>query len=104
VSPVYAELSGLPPLLVQSGDAEMLFSENQRLVERARAAGVDVTHEIEPGMVHVFQGFAAFSPQGKAAIVSIGRFVKALAGTNETRAERAVEAAAEQAATAVLSS
>jgi acetyl esterase/lipase len=75
VSPVYADLAGLPPLLVQSGDAELLFSENQRLVERARAAGVEVVHEIEPGMVHVYQGFAAFSPQGMAAILSIGRFV-----------------------------
>jgi acetyl esterase/lipase len=75
VSPVYADLAGLPPLLVQSGDAELLFSENQRLVERARAAGVEVMHEIEPGMVHVYQGFAAFSPQGMAAIASIGRFV-----------------------------
>jgi len=79
VSPVYAELAGLPPLLVQSGDAEILFSENQRLVERARAAGVEVEHEIEPGMIHVFQCFAAVSPQGKAAIVSIGRFVRGLA-------------------------
>ena len=79
VSPVYANLAGLPPMLVQSGDAEILFSENQRFVEVARAAGVEVLHEIEPGMIHVFQGFAAVSPQGKAAIVSIGRFVRALA-------------------------
>ena len=97
---MYAELAGLPPLLVQSGDSEILFSENQRLVERARAAGVEVEHEIEPGMIHVFQCFAAVSPQGKAAIVSIGRFVRALArgrsGPIESRApaaevERAVE-------------
>lgn len=100
VSPVYAELSGLPPLLVQSGDAEMLFSENQRLVERARAAGVDVQHEIEPGMVHVFQGFASVSPQAQAAIVSIGRFVRSLSGTLEASAEETVVAAVEQAVAA----
>ena len=76
VSPVYADLAGLPPLLVQSGDAEILFSENQHLTMRARAAGVHVTHEIAPGMVHVYQGFAAYSPQGEAAILSIGRFVR----------------------------
>jgi monoterpene epsilon-lactone hydrolase len=93
VSPVYAELSGLPPLLVQSGDAEILFSENQRLVERARAAGVDVRHEIEPGMVHVFQGFAAVAPQGRAAIASIGRFVRSLAGTSDEGRADAVAAA-----------
>lgn len=103
VSPVYADLSGLPPLLVQSSDAEILFSENQRLVERARTAGVDVTHEIEPGMVHVFQGFAAVSPQGKAAIASIGRFVRSLARASEQRADDAVEAAAEETAAAILS-
>jgi acetyl esterase/lipase len=104
VSPVYADLSGLPPLLVQSGDAEILFSENQRLVERARAAGVKVEHEIEPGMVHVYQGFAAFSPQGLAAIVSIGRFVRALAGTGEPPTEQAVAEATEQAVTAAVPS
>jgi len=93
VSPVYAELAGLPPLLVQSGDSEILFAENQLLVERARAAGVQVQHEVEPGMVHVFQCFAAVSPQGRAAIVSIGRFVRSLAGTSVAGAERAVAAA-----------
>jgi epsilon-lactone hydrolase len=92
VSPVYAELSGLPPLLVQSGDAEILFSENQRLVERARAAGVEVEHEIEPGMVHVFQGFAAVSPQGRAAISSIGRFVRSLVRPSQSDAPEPVEA------------
>jgi acetyl esterase/lipase len=87
VSPVYADLSGLPPLLVQSGDAEILFSENQLLVERARAAGVHVTHEIEPGMVHVFQGFAAISPQGQMAIRSIGRFVRSFVDARAREAE-----------------
>jgi monoterpene epsilon-lactone hydrolase len=92
VSPVYADLSGLPPLLVQSGDAELLFSENQRLVERARDAGVEVMHEIEPGMVHVFQGFAAFSPQGMAAIASIGRFVGSYVTAAETSPAESVGA------------
>jgi acetyl esterase/lipase len=104
VSPVYADLSGLPPLLVQSGDAEILFSENQRLVERARTAGVEVQHEIEPGMVHVFQCFASVSPQGQAAIVSIGRFVRSLAGTGEAPSVEAVAAATEQVITATLPS
>jgi acetyl esterase/lipase len=93
VSPVYAELAGLPPLLVQSGDAEILFAENQRLVERARAAGVLVQHEIEPGMIHVFQGFASVSPQGRAAIVSVGRFVRSLTDTRDVGQEQAVAAA-----------
>jgi acetyl esterase/lipase len=94
VSPVYADLAGLPPLLVQSGDAEILFSENQLLVERARAAGVDVTHEIEPGMVHVFQGFAAVSPQGRMAIHSIGRFVRSFADARQAESARPIAIAA----------
>jgi epsilon-lactone hydrolase len=99
VSPVYANLAGLPPMLVQSGDAEILFSENQRFVEVARAAGVKVEHEIEPGMIHVFQGFAAVSPQGKAAIVSIGRFVHALAkGRTDHVVSAAIAAEVERAA------
>jgi acetyl esterase/lipase len=98
VSPVYADLSGLPPLLVQSGDAEILYSENQQLVQKARAAGVDVRHEIEPGMVHVFQGFAAVCPQGELAIASIGRFVRSPGGTIEASATGLVEAALEEAA------
>jgi acetyl esterase/lipase len=93
VSPVYADLAGLPPLLVQSGDAELLFSENVRLVERAREAGVQVTHEIEPGMVHVYQGFAAFSPQGMAAIASIGRFVGSFVHAREAGPESEPEGA-----------
>jgi acetyl esterase/lipase len=92
VSPVYADLAGLPPLLVQSGDAEILFSENQLLVDRARAAGVRVEHEIEPGMIHVFQCFAAVSPQGKAAITSIGHFVRGLVNGRQGDVARALEA------------
>jgi monoterpene epsilon-lactone hydrolase len=90
VSPVYADLSGLPPILVQSGDAEILFSENQLFVERALAAGVRVTHEIEPGMIHVFQGFAAVSPQGQMAIRSIGQFVRSLVNVRARKAEPAL--------------
>jgi acetyl esterase/lipase len=75
-SAVRAELSGLPPLLIQSGSAELFLSENQTLAERARAAGVHVTHEIEQGMVHVFQAFASFLPGCEPAIGRIGAFVR----------------------------
>lgn len=75
-SAVHADLRGLPPLLVQTGGAELFLSENLRLVELTREAGVAVTHEIEPGMIHVFQAFATFLPECEPAIGRIGAFVR----------------------------
>lgn len=76
VSAVHADLRGLPPLLVQTGGAELFLSENTRFVERAREHRVDITHEIEDGMVHVFQVFAQISPEARSAIERIGRYVR----------------------------
>jgi acetyl esterase/lipase len=71
-SPVFAELRGLPPLLVQVGGAEVLLDDSTRLAERARAAGVAVELEVWPDMVHVWQAFAALLPEGQQAIERIG--------------------------------
>lgn len=76
VSPVNADLSGLPPLLVQTGGAELFLSENQRFVDRARSAAVDVVHRIEAGMVHVYPAFATFVPECAPAIDEIGAFIR----------------------------
>lgn len=75
-SAVHADLTGLPPLLIQTGSAELFLSENQVLAERARAAGLDVTHEIDEGMIHVYQAFATFVPECGHAIERIGAFVR----------------------------
>ncbi|HVU00749.1 MAG TPA: alpha/beta hydrolase [Polyangiaceae bacterium] len=75
-SPVHADLRGLPPLLMQTGSAELFLAENQLLAERAKEAGVPITHEVEPGMIHVFQAFASFVPECEAAILRIGAFVR----------------------------
>lgn len=85
ISPIHADLAGFPPLLVQSGSAELFFAENELFVERARAAGVPVVHEIEHGMVHVFQLFAGFLPECRPALRSIGGFVREHAGQTEPR-------------------
>jgi acetyl esterase/lipase len=77
ISPVFADLSGLPPLLVTSGGAELMLDQHRRFVARARAAGVEVKHEVEPGMLHAFPCFAGILPQGRAALASIGAFVRA---------------------------
>ncbi|MFO8049985.1 MAG: alpha/beta hydrolase [Desulfosudaceae bacterium] len=75
VSPLYADLSGLPPMLLQVGERECLLDDSVRLAEKARAAGVDVTLEIWDGMVHVFQGFAAVLPEGADAIRRVGDYL-----------------------------
>jgi len=75
-SAVFADLSGLPPLLVQSGGGEILLDQNHTLVERAREAGVEVVHEITDGMIHVFQILDPF-PTARRATESIARYIRA---------------------------
>jgi len=75
-SPIYADLSGLPPLLIQVGENEVLLDDSTRLAERAEAAGVDVTLEVWPDMIHVWHFFAAMLPEGQQAIERIGAWVK----------------------------
>ena len=75
-APLYADLSGLPPLLIQVGTAETLLDDSTRLAERARKAGVAVTLEPWEDMIHVWQAFAAMLPEGRQAIDRIGEFVK----------------------------
>ena len=75
VSPLYAELHDLPPLLIHVGDAEILLDDSTRIAERAKAAGVDVTLEVWPEMVHVWHVFAKLLPEAQQAIDRIGEFV-----------------------------
>jgi len=74
-SPLYADLTGLPPLLIQVGTAECLFDDAMRLADRARAAGVDVTLEPWDDMIHMWHMFAAILPEGQQAIDRIGEFI-----------------------------
>ncbi len=75
-APLYADLSGLPPLLIQVGTAETLLDDSTRLAERARKAGVDVTLEPWEEMIHVWQAFAPVLPEGQQAIDHIGSFIQ----------------------------
>jgi acetyl esterase/lipase len=79
-APLYADLAGLPPLLIQVGTAEVLLDDSNRLAERAKGAGVDVTLEPWEDMIHVWQFFAAVLPEGQQAIDRIGEFVRAHVG------------------------
>jgi acetyl esterase/lipase len=77
VSPIFADLTGLPPLLIQAGSHEILLDDATRLAARAAAADVAVTLEITPGVPHVFQGFSAMLDEGDAALTSAGTFLGA---------------------------
>jgi epsilon-lactone hydrolase len=81
VSPIFADLTGLPPLLIQAGSHEILLDDATRLAARAAAADVAVRLEVTPGVPHVFQGFAAMLDEADAALTSAGEFLRAhLAG------------------------
>jgi acetyl esterase/lipase len=76
VSPFYADLHGLPPLLIQVGGAEYLLHDAQRFVPRARAAGVDVTLQAYSGMWHVWQLLVPFMPESSQAVAAIAAFCR----------------------------
>ena len=76
-SPLFAELSGLPPLLIQVGDRETVLSDSTMFADKARAAGVTVELEVWDDMIHVFQQFPAELRQARAALASIGAFLQA---------------------------
>jgi acetyl esterase/lipase len=76
VSPVYADLSGLPPLYIQVGEDEILLSDSTRAADKVKAAGGEVEIEIWPGMWHVFQAFLLQVPESKKAVKKIGNFVR----------------------------
>ena len=80
-APLYADLSGLPALLIHVGDAEILLDDSTRLAERARAAGVDVTLDVWDEMIHVWHFFAAILPEGQQAIDNIGEWVHGQTGS-----------------------
>jgi epsilon-lactone hydrolase len=75
-APLYADLKGLPPLLIQVGDHEVLLDDSTRIAERAKAAGVQVKLEVWPEMVHVWQLFASYLPEGQQAVDGIGAFIR----------------------------
>lgn len=77
VSPLFADLRGLPPLLVHVGDAEVLLDDARGLAASARAAGVDVTLEEWPAMIHVWHWFLSMLDEAERAVAGIGTFVRA---------------------------
>jgi epsilon-lactone hydrolase len=82
ISPIFGDLSGLPPLIIQAGSHEVLLDDAVRLARQAAIADVEVTLEISPEVPHVFQAYHAILEEGAAALDRAGRFLSArLAGT-----------------------
>lgn len=75
-SPLFADLRGLPPLLIHVGTAEVLLDDSRRFDQAARAAGVHSTLEEWEDMIHVWHTFAAMLPEGQEALDRVGTFVK----------------------------
>jgi acetyl esterase/lipase len=86
ISPIFGDLSGLPPLLIQVGSHEILLSDAIRLAGRAATSDVAVTLDVTPGVPHVFQGFAGLLDEAGAALDRASDFVKAQLGSSPTRA------------------
>jgi len=76
-SPVYANLAGLPPLLIQVGSIEVLLDDSVRLAARAAEADVAVQLEVWPGVPHVWHAFAHALSEGRDAIAAAGAFLEA---------------------------
>lgn len=92
ISPVHADLSGLPPLFAQVGSTEVLLSDAVDLAEQARAWGVSCELQIWENMMHVFQALAGWLPEASRAVREIGSFVEE--AIESAGGERAVPAGA----------
>jgi epsilon-lactone hydrolase len=77
ISPIFGDLHGLPPLLIQAGTHEVLLSDALRLTARAAVDDVPVTLQITPGVPHVFQTFAALLDEASVALDHASNFLKA---------------------------
>jgi epsilon-lactone hydrolase len=77
ISPVFADLSGLPPLIIQAGTHEVLLDDALRLAQRAATADVQVTLDITPGVPHVFQAYHQILDEAAAALDRAGQFLSA---------------------------
>jgi monoterpene epsilon-lactone hydrolase len=76
VSPLFADLAGLPPMLIQAATGEILTSDSERLAERAAAAGIDVELEIYEGLLHDFQLYERRLSVAREAVERIAAFLR----------------------------
>ena len=93
ISPVFADLSGLPPLIIQAGTHEVLLDDALRLARQAADADVEVTLDITPGVPHVFQAYYSILDEAAAALDRAGLFLSARLAIAEGAAEETARAA-----------
>ncbi|RSK48874.1 alpha/beta hydrolase [Hymenobacter rigui] len=86
VSPVHARLHGLPPLLIQISNAEVLGDDVQRFAEKARAAGTPVTLQVFDGLVHWWHLFWRFLPEARTALDQVAVFTAEIWGQTAAKA------------------
>ncbi len=86
LSPVFADVAGLPETLIQVGDHEILLSDSTRLADKIAASGGNVTLQVWPEMWHVFQFFVRQMPESKQAIRDIAKFIRDTLAGNKTPA------------------
>ena len=81
VSPLYADMHGLPPLLIHAGNDEILLDDSIRLADKATAAGVDATLTVWDGLWHAFHAFYPWVPEARQAHREIGEWVARMTKT-----------------------
>lgn len=81
LSPFFGDLSGLPPILIQVGEDEVLVPECLHLAERAQAQGASLDLQVWPGMFHVWHFAARLLPEARQAISRLGLFAREVTGT-----------------------
>jgi acetyl esterase/lipase len=84
ISPVFADFTGFPPLLIQVGGNEVLLDDSTRLATRAAEDGVPVTLEVTLDVPHVFVGFAGMLDEADEALTKAGQFIRAKVQTGRT--------------------
>jgi epsilon-lactone hydrolase len=85
ISPIFGDLHGLPPMLIQSGSREILLSDALRLASRSAIADVRVTLDVVPGAPHVFQAYAAMLDEAEAALKRAADFLVTAWATGATQ-------------------
>ena len=73
-APIYSDMTGLPPLLIQVGSIEVLLDDAKRLADKAKADGVEVAYEVTEGAPHVWHWYGSFVPEAREAIERLGEF------------------------------
>ena len=76
ISPLFDDLKGLPPMMIHVGSEEILFSDSERLAQRAAAAGVEVSLHCFDGLWHDFQLHAGQLAEADASIAGLGQFMR----------------------------